>query len=138
AGEDEGDGGERVAGERRPHRRATVVDLLLDEAVVEAGEAEAAVLLGDLEVDEAELPGLLEDLLGELAALVEVLGNRNDLVARELARGLDEGLLLVGVTHVEHRVSFAAEGFSSRWRHDCKAARRRGISRSAEVSCSRN
>src|SRR5205814_1584983 len=66
AGEDERDGGERVAGEGGADGGAAVVDLFLDEAVVEAGEAEAAVLLGDLEVDEPELPGVLEDLLREL------------------------------------------------------------------------
>ena len=65
-------------------------------------QAEAAVGLGDLEVHEAELERLVHDLGGKLALLVEVAGDGRDLLAGELARGLDEGVLLVGEREIEH------------------------------------
>ena len=60
----------------------------------------AAVRLGDLDVHEPGLPRLLEDLARELAGLVEVRGARDDLLAREVARGLDERVLFFGEAEV--------------------------------------
>jgi hypothetical protein len=57
---------------RRVDAGAAVGDLLEHQAVREAGEAEAAVRLGDLAVHQARLPGLLADLRREGAVLVQL------------------------------------------------------------------
>ena len=100
AGDEQRRRAERVRRHRGVDARAAERDLFLDEAVVEAAAAEPAVRLGDLDVHQAGLPGLLQDLARKLAGLVEVAGARDDLLARELARGLDEGFLLFGEAEV--------------------------------------
>src|SRR5262249_17487892 len=93
----------RAEGIRR-HRRvdagASERHLLLHEAVVEATAAEPAVRLGDLDVHEPGLPGLLQDLARELAGIIVVRGARHDLLAGEVARGLDEGILFFAEAEV--------------------------------------
>src|SRR5207248_1963709 len=85
---------------RRVDAGAAERHLFLDQAVVEAAAAEPAVRLGDLDVHEPGVPGLLQDLLGELAGLVEVSRLGDDLLAREVTRGLGEGLLLFGEAQI--------------------------------------
>ena len=48
------------------------------------------------------LPGLLADVGGERAVLVQLAGDRDDLLARELPRGVDQLLLLVGELEIGH------------------------------------
>ena len=82
-------------------------DLFHDDRVRQARQPEAAVGLGDLEVHEAELERLVHDLGGELALLIEVSGDGRDLVACELAGGLNQRVLLVGERQIEHGASQA-------------------------------
>src|SRR5262249_27413244 len=91
---------ERVGRHRRVDARAAKRHLFLHEAVVETRAAQAAVRLRDLDVHEARLPRLLEDLARELAGLVVVRRLRDDLFSREVARGLGEGLLFFAEAQV--------------------------------------
>ena len=61
-----------------------------------------AVLLGHVGVHQADLPGLLDDLLRPGAFLVEVPGDLADLLLGEVVRQLAQVLLLVGKGEV-HR-----------------------------------
>ena len=64
--------------------------------MIERRKPEPADFLRQLGVHEADFPCLLADLLGEGAVLVELLRDRDDLLARELPGGVDQALLLVG------------------------------------------
>ena len=77
-------GGEAVGAERRADARAAPGELLLDEAAVEVGEAGAAVLLGHVGVHEADLVGLVDDLLGPGAVPVVLPGDGADLLLGEV------------------------------------------------------
>jgi hypothetical protein len=72
-------------------------ELLDDHRVGRQVQAHPAVLLGDRDAEEAELLHLLDDRLGELVLVVELLGDRDDLVVDELAHHLGDRLLLVGL-----------------------------------------
>ena len=74
------------AGEAHP----PVGQLLDDADVGEQVEAEAAVLLGDRDAEQAELPHLLDDRGGELVGVLELGGDRDDLAGDEAADGLDD------------------------------------------------
>ena len=71
-------------------------ELLDDHRVGRQIQAHAAVLLGDRDAEQAELLHLLDDRLGELVLVVEVLGVRQNLLVGELMHHLGDGLLLVG------------------------------------------
>ena len=82
-----------IARDRDPAAR----ELLDDHRVGRQVEAQAAVLLGDRDAEEAELLHLLDDRLGELVLVVVVLGVGEDLLVGELADHLGDRLLLVGL-----------------------------------------
>ena len=65
--------------------RAAVRELLPDEAALEAAEAEPSVLLGDVRVDQAQLPRLVEDGPRELHGAVVLRGDGHHLLLRKLA-----------------------------------------------------
>src|SRR5581483_4324792 len=95
AGEDHGAGAEAVRGDRGADAGAAPVELLADEHAVERAEPRSAVLLGDVEVHQAEGVRLLDHVGGVLHPLVVGGLLRPDLVRRELVRELAERLLLV-------------------------------------------
>ena len=102
AGDDERHRPQHVGGHRGVDAGAAVGDLLQHQAVRQARQAEAAVGLGELAVHEPRLPPLLADLLGERPVLVQLAGDRDDLLAREVARRFTELLFLVGELEVGH------------------------------------
>ena len=79
------------AGDRDPAAR----ELLDDHRVGGQVEAHPAVVLGDRDPEQAELLHLLDDRLGELVLVVELLGDGDDLVVDELAHHLGDRLLIV-------------------------------------------
>jgi hypothetical protein len=96
AGQQHGACPQRVRGERDGHARAAPGELLADQDPVERLEPEAAVLLGDVDVHQAELVRLRDDVSRVRLVLV-VLGRlRPDLLLGELACERPQLLLLVG------------------------------------------
>mmetsp|Transcript_34394 Transcript_34394/g.106254 ORF Transcript_34394/g.106254 Transcript_34394/m.106254 type:complete len:422 (-) Transcript_34394:21-1286(-) len=87
-------------------------DLLLDDDAVHARGADAAARLGDVHVDEAELPRLLEDVLRVLHRLVVLGGGRLHHVGGELVRGLLD-LALLG-REVEAKAGGGGSGAAGR------------------------
>ena len=65
--------------------RAAVRELLPDEAALEAAEAAPSVLLGDVCVDQAQLPRLVEDGPRELHGAVVLRSDGYHLLLRKLA-----------------------------------------------------
>jgi hypothetical protein len=57
------------------------------------------VLLGDGEPEQAEVLHPLDDLVGELVAVLQLVGDRDDLLLHEVPNGLHDGPLLVGELH---------------------------------------
>ena len=72
-------------------------ELLDDHRVGGQVEPHAPVLLGDRDPEQPQLLHLLDDRLGELVLVVELLGDGEDLVVDELAHHLGDRLLLVGL-----------------------------------------
>ena len=101
AAERHGGAGQAVAHQRGADAGAAPAELLLDQAAGQVVEPRAAVLLGDVGVHQAHLPGLLDDLLREGAVLVVVPGHRADLLLGEVVRELANVLLLVGEGEVD-------------------------------------
>jgi hypothetical protein len=81
------------AGDRYPAPR----ELLDDHRVGGQVEPHAAVVLGDRHPEQAELLHLLDDRLGKLVLVVELLGGGDDLVVDEVADHLRDLALLVGL-----------------------------------------
>src|SRR5262249_18802323 len=77
-------------------------------------QPQATIAFGNLEVEEPGGERPVHDLAGEVALLVQPSGHRRDLLARELARGFDEGVLLVGEVEVEHGGSWTEWSFNRR------------------------
>ena len=71
-------------------------DLLDDERVGQQRLAQAAVLLGDHQPEDAELLEPLDDLGGVLVRVLELGGDRQDLLVHERADGLEDLGLDVG------------------------------------------
>ena len=100
---------DRPGGERRVrrhgdrHARVHPRELLDHERVGERVGPAAAVLLGVGHAHQPELAELGDDLVGEALLLVELLGDRPDLVLREVAREALDRLLLVGQVEVHGR-----------------------------------
>src|SRR5205085_11478348 len=94
--------GQAVADDRGPDARAAPAELLLEETAREVVEPRAAVLRGRVGVHQADLPGLLDDLLRPGRVTVVVPGHGPDLVLRELVRHAADVLLLVGEGEVDH------------------------------------
>jgi len=95
-GDREGKGRRR---ERRDgKRRVTPGELFVEDRVGDrrAVLAAAAELGGQLGVDEAELPGLGEELLGDLRLLVTVAGEGAHRLVGELVQGIADDVLLFG------------------------------------------
>src|SRR5437899_223060 len=86
---------EAVRRDRGTDARATPVELFADEHAVERGEARASVLLGNVEVHEAELVRLLDHFGGMPHGLVALVLERADLLRREVARNPPPCLLLL-------------------------------------------
>src|SRR4051794_20125850 len=87
---------EAVRAERRGDPGAAPVELLADEHSVECAEPEAAVLLRNVEVHQAELVRLADDV-GGVGHVHVVLGRpRPDLLLRERARERAQLALLIG------------------------------------------
>src|SRR5690606_9766592 len=81
---------------------AAVAELLADHDLVEHAEAQAADLLGDADVEQADLVRLRHDLLG-VGLVAVVLGRYGDhVVADEVARQRLELLLLGRELEVDH------------------------------------
>ena len=95
-------GRQAVAAERGLDARAAPRELLLDQAAVEVAGAGAAVLLLDVGVHQADLPGLLDDVLRPGAVLVVLPGDGADLFLGEVVRHLAQVLLLVGEREIDH------------------------------------
>ncbi len=74
-------------------------------AAVEVGEADPAVLLGDVGVHQPDLPGLVDDVLGPGAVLVVLPSDGTDLLLGEVVRHVAQVLLLVGEREVDHVLS---------------------------------
>src|SRR4029453_18425895 len=91
---------EVVAHDRGGHPGAAPGQLLHHQAAVEEAQADAAVLGGDRYAREPELPRLLDDLPGKLAALVVLSRLRRDLLLGEAARSFLERELLVAEPEV--------------------------------------
>eukprot|EP00964_Phaeocystis_antarctica_P053870 scaffold31640_cov69-Phaeocystis_antarctica.AAC.1 len=77
-------GGSRTANGRV--YRAAVRELLPDEASLKATETQASVVLGDVRVDQAQLPRLVEDGTRELHGAIVLCGDGHHLLLRKLAR----------------------------------------------------
>src|SRR5919112_1934187 len=77
-------------------------ELLPDQTTGGESEPGPAVLLRDVVVHQAELPGLLDDLRGEGGVLVQLPGDRPDLLLGEVVGELANVLLLVGKREVDH------------------------------------
>ena len=71
------------------------VELLDRERVGEGVCAASPVLLGEGDSHQAELAHLLDELVGEELLAVELLGDRRDLLAGEVADGVAQQPLLV-------------------------------------------
>ena len=78
------------------HRHPAAGDLLDDQRVGEQRLAEAAVLLGDHQAEDPHLLHALDDLRRVLVLVLELGGDRQDLLVDELADELDELVLLLG------------------------------------------
>lgn len=82
------------AGDRHP----AAGDLLDAERVGEEGLAQAPVLLGDHQAEQAQLLEAVDDLLGVLVAVLQLGRDRDDLLVHEVANGGEDLLLDVGET----------------------------------------
>ncbi len=110
---------------RHPAGATRARELLDPDRFVDVGAALPAVLLRELEPQEAKLPTAVEQLARELARLLPCLDVGRDLVGDEAADALSELLVLIG----ERRQGRAAAGVLD------DAHRRRGLS--PRGSCSR-
>src|SRR4249919_91519 len=90
----------RVRRERDGHRRVDTGELLHGDRVRDRVAARAAVLLRNEEAQEAELPELGHEVVGERAAQVELRGDGLDPLQRERSDGLADQLLLGGEVEV--------------------------------------
>ena len=80
------------AGDAHPAAR----DLLDAQRVGQQRLAETAVLLGDHQPEDAELLEPLDDLGRVLVGVLELRGDRDDLLVHELPHGLEDLGLVVG------------------------------------------
>ena len=83
-----------VRGDRDAHRRVDPGQLLDRERVRERVAAATAVLLRERDAHQPELAQLGHDLVGEPLLAVELLGDRRDLLPREVPHGGLDQLLL--------------------------------------------
>ena len=90
----------RVRRDRDADRRVDPRELLDRERVRERVAAAAAVLLGERDAHQPELAELRDDLVREALLAVELLGDRRDLLPREVAHGRLDQLLLVAEVEV--------------------------------------
>ena len=87
--------------ERDRDRGVDARQLLDDDCVRDRVRARAAVLLGDRHPHQPELGELRDEVVGEALLAVELGRDRSDAVARELAHGLANELLLLGEVEVQ-------------------------------------
>ena len=87
--------GHEVGVEDARERHPAPAELDPGQRVGHQVEPGAAVLLGNGEPEQAELLHPLDDLLGELVPVLELVGDRDDLLLDEVPNGLDDGALLV-------------------------------------------
>ena len=87
--------------DRDRDRRVDPRQLLDDDRVRDRVGAGAAVLLGDRHPHQAELGELRDELVGEALLAVELGRDGRDALARELAHGLADELLLLGEVEVQ-------------------------------------
>src|SRR3954454_22128846 len=78
-----------------PAGAARAGQLLDPDRVVQVGAARAAVLLRELEAEEAELGAALVELAGEFARLLPLVDVGGDLLGDEAADGLPQLLVLL-------------------------------------------
>ena len=92
---------EVAAGDQRGDAHPAARQLLGDQAVLEAAQAQAAVLLGDQDAEVAELGHLVPQVHRDVALLgIELVGDGQDLVEGEFARLLlDHAALFGDVRH---------------------------------------
>ena len=88
--------------QRDRHRGVHARELLDGERVGERVAAAAAVLLGEGDAHQVQLPQLGDDLVGEGLRAVELLGDRRDLALGEFAHGAADQLVVGGEVEV-HR-----------------------------------
>ena len=109
-----------VGGHRDRHRGVDPRQLLDRQRVGERVGAAAAVLLGEGDAHQPELAHLRDELVGEGLGAVELLGDRRDLLAGEVADGVAQQPLLVGQLEVhrggESRKPGYAAALSDFWR----------------------
>lgn len=92
---------QRAALNRQRDAGAAERHLLGDEARIENTESQAAHLGRNVAVHQAQRVGLLNNVPRIFAGFVVMLGTRDNLVARELARQLLDFALLVGQSHAK-------------------------------------
>src|ERR687891_436089 len=93
--------------------------------------AGAAELIGNREAEQSHLFHPLDDLLRELVAVLELFGDRVDLLLDQVADGGNHGLLLVGQLDDAHVPSHSARNSAQVFRTSRPAARPRAASCSA-------
>jgi hypothetical protein len=96
AEEEHGAGPEAVGGDGRADPGTAPVELLADEQAVESAEAQASVLLGDVEIHQAERVRLGDELRGVALLHVVLRLVRPDLAFRKGAREPAQLSLLLG------------------------------------------
>ena len=92
-------------------RRRAAADLLDCNAVLEIAEARAAVLLLDRDAVQAERAHLRPQLARERVGLVDLGGNRRDLVGGERAHRVAQLVGRFAEAEVERRIVVAEHGW---------------------------
>ena len=122
-----------VRGDGDRDRRVDARQLLDRDRVRERVGAAAAVLLGDRHAHQPELGHLGDEVVREALLAVELLGDRRDLLERELPNRVAEKLVLV--VEVEVQAHGAAMVPSRAWRPrtSSTASRRAQTRRSSQA-----
>jgi hypothetical protein len=82
----------------------------IDDAAGEVVEAGSAIGLADVRVHQADLPGLVDDVLRPGAVLVVLPGDLADLFLGEAVGQLAQILLFIGQGEVNHRLALLFVG----------------------------
>ena len=109
-------GGRHGVGVHDPREAHPAVGQLLNDADVgQQVEAEAAVLLGDGDAEEAERAHLLDDLLGKCVGALEIGRHGDDLALHETPDGLDDLRPDILVGRGRKRAAHSADNHTLRW-----------------------
>ena len=103
---------ERVRGDARLDAAAAVRELLGDERASMSPRPGPPYSAGIVGFTRPISWASFEDVLRELRLAIALGGDRDDALAREAPRGLDEGLLLLGRLEIEHGCSSLASSLA--------------------------